>query len=209
MEKIQGGGMPSKEKALRGSALFAAITWAIIFTACPETPEEPKPAGSITITDIPGTIGTENNASYKIYVNMSDSQSHTDAPKAQGTALVNGNSSVTVQLYNPPSNWSTHPDPDINGSPWVGKSKYYSVTISEANAENFTAPITDSAKMNTLKKHIQAKAGLTFNDSKSTVSWDSLLNLIPEPQYIAIYESIILNDDDSSTTTSGNITITP
>jgi hypothetical protein len=165
------------------TAGFGAFTLllALITVGCPsESPSDPKPAGEITITDIPTTIGDKQT--YKIYVSLTDSVNYNDPHEAQGTALVDGKTSVTVTLYKSPPNANEHPDPDTKtGGLWSGKTAYFSVTISPEIVSS--------------KNDIMAKAGMTFNDSKKTTSWNTLLDAISQDQLQIIYDWIICKDD--------------
>lgn len=167
---------------------FAALL-ACFFTACTDAPEDPKPAGEITITDIPQTITTGGATTFKIYVSLSDEADHTKPHKAQGAKELTAEdfaNGATVKLYNPPPNASEHPDPDLQtGGEWSGTASYYSVTIT---------PNTVSTKAD-----IKALAGMTFNDSKKRVSWNSLMNAMTAAQLDAIFTLIVCKDTNDIT----------
>jgi hypothetical protein len=149
-----------------------------------EEPAAPGPVGSLTITDIP-TETVAGKAAFKIYISASNEQDHTKRHVAQGTALISGETSVTINLYNPPANWNENPDPDENSGSWNGTARYYSAAISPQTVAN--------------QSDILFGAGLGLNDSKQTVKWADLAGLagaMSTGQKNAIYTLIILKDND-------------
>jgi hypothetical protein len=114
-----------RRKKMRSKIVFMGLGAAlvlVVFAAC-EGPGDntKKNAGEdteqIQITGIPQTVG--NNASYKIFVTLAKSQNAEDGYLAKGVALIEGKTSVAVDLE----------DPD--GMPWSGTgSKYLAVVIS-------------------------------------------------------------------------------
>lgn len=163
--------------------LGAVATALILMVAGCEEPADPGPVGSITITGILAQTGT-GKTSYKIYISASNEQDHTKPHVAQGTELVAGATSVTINLYKPPSNWATHPDPDNNSGPWNGTARYYSAAISPQTVNN--------------KSDILFGAGLGVDDAHQTVSWNNLASMagaMSEAQKTAIYDWIIKKDD--------------
>ncbi|MDR0562178.1 MAG: hypothetical protein LBG73_05765 [Spirochaetaceae bacterium] len=170
------------------TAGFGAFTLllALITAGCPsESPSDPKPAGEITITDIPTTIGDGGPPSYKIYVSLSDYATDDQPHKAQGTALLNGASSAKIMLYNPPpASAGIDPDPDNqDGGVCSVTAKYFSVTISPQ-----TVSTSDD---------IIIKPGTGFNESKKNISWEGLMqsSFILDEQRTAIFNRIICKDD--------------
>lgn len=178
-------------------------------TGCPDSSNSPStnPAGSITIGNIPATIGT--NATYKVYVNISDSMDDTVPHVAQGTKdlvpgnFIDGKATVTVNLFYPPVKvGGVDPDPDKHGDPWSGEGLFFSITIAPATVSSLN--------------DIVARGGMTFNASKQNVNWDSnsLMSVdfgsSSTARTEAIYNRIICNDRDNG---AGNgdtgITVNP
>jgi hypothetical protein len=101
----------------------------LILANCSGMParEDNYSTDSITIHNIPLTVNGQ--AAYKAYVYVSDSMSQYVPHKAQGTALLNGADSISVQLYEPPEVYRGK-DPDDHGAAWSGTGGYFSVIIS-------------------------------------------------------------------------------
>lgn len=148
----------------------------------PAAPVDNYSAGSITITNIPGTV--KGQPAYKVYVYVTDSMSQHDAHKAQGTALLDGAASVTVQLYNPPAEYRGK-DPDEYGEPWAGTGSYYSVIISPLDAPG--------------KEAILVKAGQAFNRPNRECDFSRLMSISESSLFsgktTAIYNEIIRADN--------------
>jgi hypothetical protein len=132
-------------KKIPGAGLLLLI---LLFSACPEKPDENPAVDSITIKNIPKTYADKNQpaqtrASYKVYVNASNKTGIQDKHAAQGTYDLSeddfsgGFATITIPLFNPldGDNYKGA-DPDEHGERWKGEAQYFSVVISPAEAPN-------------------------------------------------------------------------
>jgi hypothetical protein len=178
--------------------LAALLFPALCLAGCLPAPEE-IPVSSITITNIPlkitGTDGIERDA-YKIYVNASNSMDDKDPHVTQGTAIINGQTSVTIDLFKPYH--TPNLDPDLHGLPWSGEALYFSIIISPQNAPSQGAIYPKGSAM-------------PLNDSRRELSWgDAVLQdfvylllhnqsgakaLDLETKLQRMYDDIICKDD--------------
>jgi hypothetical protein len=164
----------------------AGLFLALVFSACQGLPasepvEKNYDAGSITLTNLP--LAVKGQPAYKVYVYIADSDSSSDAPKAQGTALLDGSAGITVQLYKPPEDYRGK-DPDEHGEAWSGTGRYFSVIISPRNAPD--------------KDAILVRGGMTFDRISQQCDFKSLMSVSESPLFAgrtaAIYNGIIRAD---------------
>ncbi|MDR0582935.1 MAG: hypothetical protein LBG57_01095 [Treponema sp.] len=145
-------------------------------------PLEDNYIDALTITNIPLTVNGQ--PSYKIYVYVTDSMSQHDPHKSQGTALLDGEASVTVPMYKPPEEYKGR-DPDDHGEAWSGVGAYFSVIISPQNAPN--------------KEAILVRAGQAFNKSNQNCDFSRLMRVSESSLFTgkttAIYNEIICHDN--------------
>ena len=174
--------------------------------------------GYITIKDIPPEIPVHNSnaqpaQTYKIYINISDSDKETDPPKAKGVARISdgilqddGNYTVTIPLQNrnpvdgePDYGIEGYDNPNLGTGPWSGTAFFFSVMISPQN--------TSEHGVNA----VWVIAGYDLNRAKQNMSWNvrplnqnfrssflfNQLNL--GPKLNALYNDIIVKDPHITT----------
>ena len=192
-------GEQMKKQLRLGTGILLAL---IIFGACLDTPDSGEPTEQIQIYNIPAkayrSVGPDNPhlnegiapASYKIYVQISRGMSASASNIAEGAALIDGNSSIVVDLYQP----NTDADPWVlTDVPWSGKGGYnIGVFISPANAPNYT--------------YLLSKGGqVTLNQKLKSFNWNSgLMEMwtlgifgINGPENISdFYDGIVAKDGD-------------
>jgi hypothetical protein len=164
-----------------GILLFLAL----VFAACESMPAsrvaESYDTGSIALSNLPSTV--KGQPAYKVYVYVTDSMSSSDAPKAQGAALLDGASSITLQLYEPPPDYKGK-DPDEHGAEWSGTARYFSVIVSPRNAPGQDA--------------ILIRGGLTFDRLSRDCDFSRLMSISESPFFDsrteAVYNGIIRAD---------------
>jgi hypothetical protein len=145
-------------------------------------PVEDNRIDAVTISNIPLTINGQ--PAYKVYVYVTDSMSQSDPHKSQGTALLDGATSVTVPMYKPPEEYRGR-DPDDHGEAWSGVGSYFSVIISPRNAPD--------------KEAILVRAGQSFNKSNRNCDFGRLMRVSESSLFTgkttAIYNAIIRHDN--------------
>ncbi|MDR1576150.1 MAG: hypothetical protein LBS37_09115 [Treponema sp.] len=148
----------------------------------PARPAEDNRIDAITINNIPLTVNGQ--PAYKVYVYVTDSMSQNDPHKSQGTALLDGATSVTVLMYRPPEEYRGR-DPDDHGEAWSGVGSYFSVIISPRSAPD--------------KEAILVRAGQSFNKSNRNCDFGRLMRVSESSFFTgkttAIYNAIIRHDN--------------
>jgi hypothetical protein len=168
-------------------ALAVSLLCLFILVACPpeagsggdNTPDEE--IGQVTITNIPPTVGANRAESFKIYIQLSASTNENDPHAAVSSKKIDGKPSVTLKLYK---------EQNLQ-EPWTGSGKYYvAVTISPQTASN--------------KDAIEAKilGIMPVSTSKiKSIDWGSLQKIPLSGKVDAIYNLIIKEDSEITTTT--------
>jgi hypothetical protein len=109
--------------------------------------------------------------------------SQRDPHKAQGTALLDGTDTITIQLHKPPEDYRGK-DPDDYGVEWSGTGGYFSVIICPENAPSMEA--------------IMVKGGQALNKPNREWDFNRLTAVSGSSLFIAkteaIYHDIICAD---------------
>jgi hypothetical protein len=179
-----------KEKNMRKPitnflALVVSLLCLFILGACPPDAgsggddAQDGEIGQVTITNIPQTVGTNGPASFKIYIQLSTSTKEKDPHAAVSSGRINGNSSVTLNLYK---------EQNMQELCTVSEKYYVAVTISPENAPS----------VNAIEARILGISPVSTSKIKS-IDWGSLTP-IPIPDKVkAIYELVIKVDDEINT----------
>jgi hypothetical protein len=155
------------------------------FAGCSGMPEsragEDYSTDSIVIHNIP--LSVHGQPAYKVYVYVTNSMSQHDRHKAQGTALLDGATSITIPLYEPLDDYRGK-DPDDYGKPWSGTGSYFSVIISPLDAPG--------------KEAILVKGGQALNKPNREHDFKRLISISESSMFAnkveAIYTEIIRAD---------------
>lgn len=168
--------MKKKQSAIASALVIALI---LLFSGCPNEPEEDLSVGEVTIINIPAKIveqssaatnGIERNA-FKVYLNASNSMNDEEegAQAAQGTAflsgpkntetanqtavatLIDGKYTVTMKLYRVPGDYLTADPDSTHGGAFYGEARYFSLVLCPEDAPN-SGTIWIKGSMNALNK---------------------------------------------------------
>jgi hypothetical protein len=138
-----------------GVGILIILTSFLVFTAC-DQPESGEPTETIEVTGIPPTI-TNSQASFKIFTQISKGMDTSEGYVAKGEKLINGATTVRMDLY----------DPD--GQPWKGEGPFnVAVVISPAVVTNADDVIVHVAQP-------------SFSSQVHSLSWNGMMELKNNP----------------------------
>ncbi len=177
---------------MRRKMLFAGLgvlALTLILVSCPGEPPpgESSKTKSVQITNIPQLAKDGVAVSYKLYVQISQGMDASAGHVAEGEGLINGQSSLTLDLFEPKDPES----PDADRVPWSGTGSGYNiaVTVSPENVENYNA-ILVHASMNPLSNEVQS-----YNWNTMIDLWTAFEGAMVE-QIKLLYNGVIVPDED-------------
>jgi hypothetical protein len=161
----------------------------LALSACPPGADTEIPGGEtgqIIIKNIPANVGEEGPASFKIYVQLSESMDETDPPAAISSGkieeLKQPNGDVVLNLYQ---------EDAMTNQKQVKGSYYIAITICPESVSSWEA----------IQVRVPAASKKDFSSELNTVDWNSSIDLrtlgtLGESRIKAIYDRIIKKDGD-------------
>jgi hypothetical protein len=163
----------------------------LVLSACPPEADTEIPGGKtgqIIIKNIPANVGEGGPASFKIYVQLSESMNETDPPAAIGSGKIADNrlnGDVVLDLYQ---------EVELEHPTEVKGSYYIAITICPENASSWEA----------IQVKVPAASKKDFSSELNILDWNTSTDLrtlgtLGEPRIKAIYDLIIKKDAEIET----------